>query len=132
MIARQPWTRPLPLLGMMVLIFVLSHQPGDNFTLPEIVNIDKVLHALLYALLGLAAWQALSPSWRQDHPKMAAGLVVACCLLHGITDEWHQSFVPGRFSSTADVAADTLGGVLAVFAVNSWRALTFARRSFKG
>ncbi|SHE23773.1 hypothetical protein BPUTEOMOX_1817 [methanotrophic endosymbiont of Bathymodiolus puteoserpentis (Logatchev)] len=32
--------------------------------------------------------------------------------LYGASDEWHQSFVPGRMSDTQDWLADTLGGVL--------------------
>ena len=118
---KRPWFRLLPLLGMMAAIFTLSHQPGDSLTLPDIINIDKLLHALVYTLLGLTAWYAMPPPWRQIHPKTAAVLVVACCLLYGITDEWHQSFIPGRFSSAADVGADAFGGGLAVLAVNILR-----------
>jgi len=32
-----------------------------------------------------------------------------------MTDEWHQSFVVGRFSDVADWVADTSGAALAVF-----------------
>lgn len=127
MFALQPWARPLPLLGMMTVIFTLSHQSGDSFTLPAIINIDKLLHILVYTLLGSTAWYALPPCWRQDHPRAAAILVVVCCLLYGITDEWHQSFIPGRLASAADVAADTVGGALAVLAVNALRLLPVAR-----
>ena len=132
MFALHPWARPLPLLSMMAVIFTLSHQPGDSFTLPEIINIDKLLHILVYTLLGLTAWYALPPNWRQDHPKMAAGLVVGCCLLYGVTDEWHQSFIPGRLASAADIAADTVGGGLAMLIVNALRVLPVARVRQRG
>jgi VanZ family protein len=95
-------------------IFFLSHQPGDSFSLPDIINIDKALHALVYTILGLAAFLALSPSLQQRHPLLSSGAVVLFCLLYGITDEFHQSFIPGRCSSGGDLIADTLGGVLAV------------------
>ena len=108
------WLRAVPVFLVMAIIFFLSHQSGDSFSLPDVVNIDKVLHCLIYAALGLAALFALSPSWRRQHPVKAGIAVVLFCLLYGVTDEFHQSFIPGRFSSGADLVADTLGGLMAV------------------
>lgn len=34
--------------------------------------------------------------------------------IYGLSDEWHQSFVPGRDCSVYDVAADALGVLSAV------------------
>ena len=33
---------------------------------------------------------------------------------HGLSDEFHQQFVPGRFPGVDDLVFDTLGGLLAV------------------
>jgi VanZ family protein len=44
-------------------------------------------------------------------------LPVAIALLYGITDEWHQSYVPGRSPDVRDVVADTVGAVLAMLVV---------------
>lgn len=119
---RQPaWIRLLPLALAMGSIFFLSHQPGDSLSLPDIVNIDKLLHALVYAALGLAFLFALPPDWRRRRP-LAAGCATVCfCLAYGVSDEFHQSFVPGRSVSGADVTADTVGGVLALVADWGWR-----------
>ncbi|MEX2043905.1 MAG: VanZ family protein, partial [Opitutus sp.] len=38
----------------------------------------------------------------------------------GATDEWHQSFVPGRTSEWADWIADALGAALAVMMYTGW------------
>ena len=40
--------------------------------------------------------------------------------LFGATDEWHQSFVPGRASEVKDWVADTLGAALAVSLYAGW------------
>jgi VanZ family protein len=32
--------------------------------------------------------------------------------LYGLSDEWHQSFVPARYAEAGDVLADLLGGLL--------------------
>ena len=68
--------RFLPVTLVMGSIFFLSHQPGDSISLPNIVNIDKLLHCLLYAVLGLATILALSPRFRQQRPDRALLLVV--------------------------------------------------------
>jgi VanZ family protein len=110
--------RFLPLVLAMGSIFYLSHQPGSSLSLPEIVNIDKLLHCLAYAVLGLTFLLALPLPWRQQRPMLTGCAVVLFCFFYGATDEWHQSFIPGRYASTADLAADTVGGLLA--AVGDW------------
>lgn len=116
-----PWLRLLPLSLVMGTIFVLSDQPGTSFSLPDIVNIDKVLHCLVYTALGLTALWALPPRFRRQRPLPASVVVVLFCLGYGLSDEFHQSFVPGRFASLGDLVADTVGGLLAVALCWGWR-----------
>lgn len=118
---QQNGYRLLPVLVIMGGIFYQSHQPGNSFSLPDIVNIDKVLHCLVYAVLGLAFLFALPPQWRHRQPILAGGAAVFFCLLYGATDEFHQSFIPGRFASGADLVADTGGGLLAAIGDWGWR-----------
>lgn len=115
------WLRLVPVILVMAAVFFLSHLPGNSFSLPKIVNLDKVLHGLLYTVLGLTALIALSPRFRQQRPVLASATVVLFCLVYGITDELHQSFVPGRSSDILDVVADTTGGLLAVLCGWCWR-----------
>lgn len=112
--------RLFPLLACMGGIFFLSHQTGAQLALPNIAMLDKVLHCGAYMILGGAYLFALPPAWTQRSYWMA-GTVVLFCLLHGISDEFHQSFISGRFASGADLAADMLGGVLAFLGFLGWR-----------
>jgi VanZ family protein len=105
----------------MGIIFILSHQPGGSFSLPKISNIDKFLHCLLYAVLGLAALMALPTQFRQQRPILASCSVVLFCLFYGITDELHQSLIPGRNCDGFDVLADASGGVLAAVCGRVWQ-----------
>lgn len=114
MTPRPSWLRVLPLLGMMTILFILSHQPGDTLPLPAVVNLDKLLHLLAYTVLGLAFLFALPPGWRIRRPRAAAVATVLFCLAYGLSDEFHQRFVPGRFPGVDDLVFDTLGGLLAV------------------
>ncbi len=95
----------------MGLIFGLSAQPS----LPEVpdplfdVLLKKLAHMLEYAILYLFFWGALPA----DTPWWAWVLTV----LYAISDEVHQTFVPGRNGWVVDVLVDGVGAGLAALAV---------------
>lgn len=104
--ARRRWrARVWPIL-IAGLIVAASHRP--KLASPgDIPHLDKMVHFAVYGLLATlvcrngAGWRAAAGAW----------LIVAA---FGATDEWHQSFVPGRSVELADWLADTLGAALAV------------------
>ena len=54
--------------------------------------------------------------------KLLFGISIVVGLIYAITDEFHQSFVPGRGPSVTDVCIDTAGvfaGILIVLAIVS-------------
>jgi VanZ family protein len=48
--------------------------------------------------------------------------------LYGITDEFHQSFIPGRTADALDVAADVAGGLLGTWLMYALVRLAARRR----
>lgn len=67
---------------------------------------DKVAHLALYAVLGAT----LARAWlRTVAPGRGHWVPLLMGVLFGLSDEWHQSFVPGRRPSAGDVLADILG-----------------------
>lgn len=111
------------MIAIMGIIFFLSHQPGDSIDLPDFPDIDKLLHSLVYGTLALATLYAVPGRVIMRFPLRTSVLVVLFCLFYGLSDEWHQSFIPGRFPSGWDIAADTLGAVVVVFLWVKWSAL---------
>ncbi len=101
--------RFVPMVLVMGTIFFLSAQPGDSLSLPDIPNIDKLLHAGIYGLLAATIMFAVQENRWHTRPCMVGISVVIFCLLYGLSDEWHQSFVPGRTPDILDIAADTFG-----------------------
>jgi VanZ family protein len=107
--------RTLPLIGMMAVIFLLSQQPGNTLPLPSFFGADKLAHFLVYGLLAAAALHT-SNFFLKDRlkPGSVGLLVVVFCLLYGVSDEYHQSFVPLRSVSAGDVLADGIGALCTV------------------
>ncbi|HHB76948.1 MAG TPA: VanZ family protein [Desulfobulbus sp.] len=99
---------------VMGAIFFLSSQPGDTLSLPEIPNLDKLLHAGIYGVLAATTMFAVQENSKHVRPYMVGVFVILFCLLYGVSDEWHQSFVPGRTPSIFDIAADIVGAVVVV------------------
>ena len=74
---------------------------------------DYTGHFIGYALLGLLAVRAFAGARWRGVTARAAIKAIAFCSLYGVTDEFHQSFVPGRNPSIADWCVDTLGAAIA-------------------
>ena len=96
----------------MLVIFLFSAQPSSN--LPDFDRLDRVVkkggHVLGYALLAIAYWRGLQ--FRTDRRWIAW----LCAVLYAMSDELHQSFVPGRSASVWDVVVfDNLGALLGVW-----------------
>ena len=112
MMTRFPvFVRMIPMIMVMGIIFFLSHQSGDQLDVPDLPFVDKIAHFVVYAVLAGTIFFIPSQKFKQTKPLLTIALVVFLCIIHGIGDEFHQSFVPGRFVSAADVFADTLGAL---------------------
>jgi len=68
---------------------------------------DKLAHAGLYAILGVAL--GYGRHFSIPSPPHLAVLCVGA--LYGATDEWHQAFVPRRSPDLGDWMADVFGVV---------------------
>ncbi|HET7746291.1 MAG TPA: VanZ family protein [Vicinamibacteria bacterium] len=94
----------------MAVLFVLSGRPVS----PTISKVpDWVGHGSLYAVLAVLTCRALAPAGRLTAGRGA--LAVALATAYGVTDEWHQSFVPFRTAEAADVVKDFAGAALGAF-----------------
>jgi VanZ family protein len=98
----------------MGVIFYLSAQP-DLPGPPEpwlATLVSNASHFGVYAILAYLWWRLLSRLRKMDRDALVLALVVS--VLFGLSDEIHQSFVPGRDSSVLDLLVDTAGAVTAL------------------
>jgi len=96
----------------MALIFWLSAQPAVPVPL-LFWGQDKLAHAIFFGVLGVFLARSLTPPQVLVWSRVL--LVTVLVVAYGISDEYHQSFVPGRDASPWDVLADATGGFLAAW-----------------
>lgn len=112
-------------LSIMAALYWLSSLPGlprpEDPALYSVFywvppSIQNVLHIPAYAILAWS-WHWALRAWVRTPSAPTIG---ACSItsLYGIFDEWHQSFVPGRFASLTDVALDFAGALLGIWLAN--------------
>lgn len=103
-----------PLVGYMVLIFILSSEPAPE-DIPDIWNIDKLLHFMAYGVLSILWLRALKRHWAEVRNKKLIFLSFLFATLYGISNEIYQYFIPYRNASIADAVANGLGAYLFPF-----------------
>lgn len=112
----RPWIdlawRWLPVALWMAGIFAFSCLPeplGPLSDSPYGGPVGRVCHVGEYAGLAALLYRALQPG---RLPSAAAVGALLLSLAYGLTDEFHQSFVPGREFSLLDLGWDGLGAVI--------------------
>jgi VanZ family protein len=86
--------------------------------------IRKLAHLTEYAVLALLVFRALKRSFRSPPAGkfswQTAGLALLMTAAYAATDEWHQTFVPGRTPAVGDVLIDSSGGLISLLIVLFW------------
>ncbi|MDB4516167.1 VanZ family protein, partial [Crocinitomicaceae bacterium] len=94
-------------------IYFASSQPGTDTPMLFPLQ-DKLIHAVVFAILGFLAMGALEAAAHGYH-GWQVWLIAALVTLYAMLDEFHQRFVPGRESDVFDVMADVIGGLLGIW-----------------
>jgi hypothetical protein len=108
----------IPAAFCMIAIFIASSRSGEQLDsilpwvqkwLPGLSDFNP-MHYVAYFLLGLTvafAQGRKAASWR------GFALNVAICVIYGLTDEWHQAYVPMRTPDPMDLLHDGIGAAAA-------------------
>ncbi|MFT8341207.1 MAG: VanZ family protein [Clostridium beijerinckii] len=93
-----------------------SQQNKNNINVQqaEASNLDHIVrknaHAFMYMVLAILVCGALF-----SYNKSGKGMIIYIlfiCLFYAVTDEFHQSFIPGRTSLVSDVLVDFMGALI--------------------
>jgi len=103
----------LPVLVYCLIIFIQSSFPATEH-IPEFDFSDKLLHAAVYAVLGILLYRAFNAMPKRPSTVSLVILSILMTALYGASDEVHQYFVPSRNAEFLDFAADAAGGIIGV------------------
>jgi VanZ family protein len=103
----------LPRIGLSDLAAIVNH---SEFT-------RRLFHLLLYLVLGYLVYRALIASTG----RYAFWVALVACSLYGLSDEFHQRFVPGRSCQVMDLVFDIIGAFLGILLYH-WMVRFFAQR----
>lgn len=113
------WLRWLPSVLVMAAIFYFSSRTGEDLGgwldqihqwIPAMEGFDWG-HFVSYYVLALTYLWGLRPKRLNWRMKL---LAVLMCAGYGVTDEFHQMFVPGRTPDVMDLRNDAIGAALAM------------------
>ncbi|PIS08850.1 tRNA (adenosine(37)-N6)-threonylcarbamoyltransferase complex ATPase subunit type 1 TsaE [Candidatus Beckwithbacteria bacterium CG10_big_fil_rev_8_21_14_0_10_34_10] len=111
------WT---PVFLWCLVIFSLS--AVSTLPAPEIIWWDFILkktaHILEYGILFFLFYRAINKG-KMEFSKKAALTSFLFCFLYSLSDEYHQSFVPGRHSKLMDVGFDFTGSFLSFLTIKN-------------
>ena len=105
-------------LAWAAVILTLTSVPGSAVPEVGVQSADKLVHIVLYAILGALATRAM---WGDTRPFVAIAIAAAGASIFGAVDELHQGIVPGRSADLIDWVADSIGGLTGAIAVAAGR-----------
>ena len=110
----------MPWQLLIIAIFIKSSIGNMN-----IINLgfsfqDKFLHFLVFGILAVLMARSFKKSKIKIINKYYHVWAIVLTALYGIIDEYHQYFVPGRFSTVGDWLADVLGAIVFITIFYYW------------
>jgi VanZ family protein len=100
----------------MAAIFYVSSLP--NLKLPETVAVSG--HSAAYFVLAVLIVRALAGGLPRPVSLRIAATAMLIAVAYGVSDELHQSFVPGRVADAFDVLTDAAGAFAGTIACRAW------------
>jgi VanZ family protein len=85
---------------------------------------DRVLHAGGYTILALLALRATAGGRWAGVTRRAMLLAFVIAMLHGLSVEWIQMYVPTRFAEWRDVWNNAAGAAIGLGAAWAWGTMT--------
>lgn len=91
----------------MALIFIVSGIPSEHIPKAGVWDllVKKGAHMAAYALLAVLWRRALGEN------RLSWLMAFAITVLYAVSDEYHQTFVPGRNGAFIDVLVDSAGAL---------------------
>ncbi len=109
---------PPALWALAIFSFSSFSTPKTSVIYWQDFLVKKTAHVIEYGILAVLLYRALKATGAGE--RKAGLLAIVIVFFYGITDEFHQSFTPGREPRIRDVLIDTAGAGLFIYAVWNW------------
>jgi len=119
----------LPTILWAFVIFqfsALSVPPSSKIFWQDFI-VKKSAHIVEYGILCTLLYRALKNSSLSS--KNAGIVAITASILYAATDEFHQSFTPGRTPAARDIVFDTIGASTSIYLI--WNYLPKAHPKLK-
>lgn len=102
-------------------IFAASDQPDLRVTDDDLLDfvLRKLAHMVVFGVLLALVAHAMASSRRSARTRLLVAWLAT--LAWAVSDEWHQTFVPGRVGHAQDVAIDMAGATVAAAMLVAWQ-----------
>lgn len=101
----------LPVLLCMGIIFIASSIPANK--IPSLFAFqDVAFHFMAYLILAWFFSQALKNTYSKIATTKIFFITIIFGFIYGLSDEFHQAFIPNRTVSGLDVSVDTIGSII--------------------
>jgi len=104
----------VPVIIYAALIFISSSISRPPIEV-KIRFFDKVLHLASYGILGWLLLRALFNYQYAVSRSRLLFIAIVAATLYGISDEFHQYFVPGRTACISDAIFNFFGAIIGTF-----------------
>jgi len=116
-----------PVVIYMAAIFSVSADPDPPA--PKSIS-DKLMHMAAYGGLAVLVFRAVAGGIPARVTRRAAGATMLIAAAYGISDEFHQLFVPGRSADLNDLFADVAGAAIALIGCWAWGIIRTSNSQF--
>jgi hypothetical protein len=120
----------LPVGIYLIIIFLFSDHPTVTVTTIDWGDFlfKKTIHFFEFGILFLLFYRAFNKTVDWPSNKIAIWAIILT-VLYAISDEYHQSFIPGRTATVRDVMIDSAGAFFAW--ISLWKLLPKAPGKLK-
>jgi len=110
--------RWLAVILTLICVFIIFYVSSLTFSgTGGTNNLSIIYHFTAFSYLTLFLLISLTRG-RPNKSLIIIGVLLA--IIYGIMDEFHQSFIPGRFSSHKDIIVNSFGIILTALAYSNW------------
>lgn len=108
----------LPVAGYMAAIYYGAAMP--DVPGPAALLSDTLLHMGGYAGLALLTLRATAGGRWSGVTRRALVVAFVICVVHGLTVEWEQMYVPTRYAEWRDAGNNAIGAALGLAVAWAW------------